>query len=97
MYNVVLKTIGYWRFYWGSRNGFQNAGGEISVHIYGLTVLAKALKPLPVVKRMRMKNVWCICWSGTKIPSSLCRFNGKWPRKETLSREQNVQCHAFFL
>jgi lysyl-tRNA synthetase class II len=26
--------------------------GEISVHIYGLTVLAKALKPLPVVKQM---------------------------------------------
>jgi lysyl-tRNA synthetase class 2 len=27
MYNVVFKTIGYWRFYWGSWNGFQNAGG----------------------------------------------------------------------
>jgi hypothetical protein len=52
MYNVVFKTIGYWRFYWGSWNGFQNAVGEISVHIYGLTVLAKALKPLPVVKQM---------------------------------------------
>jgi lysyl-tRNA synthetase class 2 len=26
MYNVVFKTIGYWRFYWGSWNGFQNAG-----------------------------------------------------------------------
>jgi hypothetical protein len=30
--------------------------GEISVHVYGLTVL-KALKPLPVVKRMQMENL----------------------------------------
>jgi lysyl-tRNA synthetase class 2 len=29
---------------------FKTQVGEISVHIYGLTVLAKALKPLPVVK-----------------------------------------------
>jgi lysyl-tRNA synthetase class 2 len=49
MYNVVSKTIGYWRFYWGSRNGFKTQVGEISVHVYGLTVF-KALKPLPVVK-----------------------------------------------
>jgi lysyl-tRNA synthetase class II len=31
---------------------FRTQVGEISVHIYGLTVLAKALKPLPVVKQM---------------------------------------------
>ncbi len=29
---------------------FKTQVGEISVHVYGLTVLAKALKPLPVVK-----------------------------------------------
>jgi lysyl-tRNA synthetase class II len=27
MYNVVSKNYGYWRFYWVSRNGFQNASG----------------------------------------------------------------------
>jgi lysyl-tRNA synthetase class II len=36
----------------GVRGTVSERRGEISVHIYGLTVLAKALKPLPVVKQM---------------------------------------------
>jgi lysyl-tRNA synthetase class II len=36
----------------GVRGTVFRTQGEISVHIYGLTVLAKALKPLPVVKQM---------------------------------------------
>jgi lysyl-tRNA synthetase class 2 len=39
MYNVFSKLLDI-RFI-GSRNGFKTQVGEISVHVYGLTVLAK--------------------------------------------------------
>lgn len=51
MYNVVFKKlldIGDFIGILGTV--FKTQVGEISVHVYGLTVLAKALKPLPVVK-----------------------------------------------
>lgn len=51
MYNVVFKNLLDIGDFIGVRGTvFKTQVGEISVHIYGLTVLAKALKPLPVVK-----------------------------------------------
>jgi lysyl-tRNA synthetase class 2 len=51
MYNVVFKKLLDIGDFIGVRGMvFKTQVGEISVHVYGLTVLAKALKPLPVVK-----------------------------------------------
>jgi lysyl-tRNA synthetase class 2 len=51
MYNVVFKKLLDIGDFIGVRGTvFKTQVGEISVHIFGLTVLAKALKPLPVVK-----------------------------------------------
>jgi lysyl-tRNA synthetase class 2 len=51
MYNVVFKKLLDIGDFIGVRGTvFRTQVGEISVHIYGMTVLAKALKPLPVVK-----------------------------------------------
>ena len=51
MYNVVFKKLLDIGDFIGVRGTvFKTQVGEISVHVYGLTVLAKALKPLPVVK-----------------------------------------------
>ncbi len=51
MYNVVFKKLLDIGDFIGVRGTvFKTQVGEISIHIYGLTVLAKALKPLPVVK-----------------------------------------------
>ena len=51
MYNVVFKQLLDIGDFIGVRGTvFKTQVGEISIHIYGLTVLAKALKPLPVVK-----------------------------------------------
>ncbi|WP_338408284.1 lysine--tRNA ligase [uncultured Flavobacterium sp.] len=51
MYNVVFKKLLDIGDFIGIRGiVFKTQVGEISVHVYGLTVLAKALKPLPVVK-----------------------------------------------
>jgi lysyl-tRNA synthetase, class II len=51
MYNVVFKTLLDIGDFIGVRGTvFKTQVGEISVHIYGLTLLAKSLKPLPVVK-----------------------------------------------
>ena len=51
MYNVVFKNLLDIGDFIGVRGTvFKTQVGEISIHIYSLTVLAKALKPLPVVK-----------------------------------------------
>ena len=51
MYTVVFKKLLDIGDFIGVRGTvFKTQVGEISVHIYGLTVLAKALKPLPIVK-----------------------------------------------
>ena len=51
MYNVVFKNLLDIGDFIGIRGTvFKTQVGEISVHVYGLTVLAKSLKPLPVVK-----------------------------------------------
>ena len=51
MYKVVFKKLLDIGDFIGIRGTvFKTKVGEISVHVYGLTVLAKALKPLPVVK-----------------------------------------------
>ncbi|HAH56233.1 MAG TPA: lysine--tRNA ligase [Flavobacterium sp.] len=51
MYNVVFKKLLDIGDFIGVRGTvFKTQVGEISVHVYGLTVLAKALKPLPIVK-----------------------------------------------
>jgi lysyl-tRNA synthetase class 2 len=51
MYNVVFKKLlDIGDFIGVCGTVFKTQVGEISVHIYGLTVLAKALKPLPIVK-----------------------------------------------
>ena len=51
MYNVVFKKLLDIGDFIGVRGTvFKTQVGEISVHIYALTVLAKALKPLPIVK-----------------------------------------------
>jgi lysyl-tRNA synthetase, class II len=51
MYNVVFKKLLDIGDFIGVRGTvFKTQVGEISIHIFGLTVLAKALKPLPVVK-----------------------------------------------
>ena len=51
MYNVVFKKLLDIGDFIGVRGTvFKTQVGEISVHIYALTVLSKALKPLPVVK-----------------------------------------------
>lgn len=51
MYKVVFKKLLDIGDFIGVRGTvFKTKVGEISVHVYGLTVLAKALKPLPVVK-----------------------------------------------
>lgn len=51
MYNTVFKKLLDIGDFIGVRGTvFKTQVGEISVHVYGLTVLAKALKPLPVVK-----------------------------------------------
>ena len=51
MYNVVFKKLLDIGDFIGIRGTvFKTQVGEISIHVYGLTVLAKALKPLPVVK-----------------------------------------------
>lgn len=51
MYNVVFKKLLDIGDFIGVRGTvFKTQVGEISIHVYGLTVLSKALKPLPVVK-----------------------------------------------
>jgi lysyl-tRNA synthetase class 2 len=51
MYNVVFKKLLDIGDFIGVRGTvFKTQVGEISIHVYGLSVLAKALKPLPVVK-----------------------------------------------
>jgi len=51
MYNVVFKKLLDIGDFIGVRGTvFKTQVGEISIHVYGLTVLAKALKPLPIVK-----------------------------------------------
>ena len=51
MYNVIFKKLLDIGDFIGVRGTvFKTQVGEISIHVYGLTVLAKALKPLPVVK-----------------------------------------------
>jgi lysyl-tRNA synthetase class 2 len=51
MYNIVFKKLLDIGDFIGVRGTvFKTQVGEISVHVYGLTVLAKALKPLPIVK-----------------------------------------------
>ncbi len=51
MYNVVFKKLLDIGDFIGIRGTvFKTQVGEISVHVYGLTFLAKALRPLPVVK-----------------------------------------------
>ena len=51
MYNVVFKNLLDIGDFIGIRGTvFKTQVGEISIHVYGLTVLAKSLKPLPVVK-----------------------------------------------
>ena len=51
MYNVVFKKLLDIGDFIGVRGTvFKTQVGEISVHVYGLTILAKALKPLPIVK-----------------------------------------------
>ena len=51
MYKVVFKKLlDIGDFIGISGKVFKTKVGEISIHVYGLTVLAKALKPLPVVK-----------------------------------------------
>ena len=51
MYNVIFKKLLDIGDFIGVRGTvFKTQVGEISVHVYGLTVLAKALKPLPIVK-----------------------------------------------
>ena len=52
MYNVVFKKLLDIGDFIGVRGTvFKTQVGEISVHVYALTVLAKALKPLPIVKK----------------------------------------------
>lgn len=59
MYNVVFKKLLDIGDFIGVRGTvFKTQVGEISVHVYGLTVLAKALKPLPVVKTDAEGNVY---------------------------------------
>jgi lysyl-tRNA synthetase, class II len=51
MYNMVFKNLLDIGDFIGVRGiVFKTQVGEISIHVYGLTVLAKSLKPLPVVK-----------------------------------------------
>ena len=51
MYNVIFKKLLDIGDFIGIKGTvFKTQVGEISIHVYGLTVLAKALKPLPVVK-----------------------------------------------
>jgi lysyl-tRNA synthetase class 2 len=51
MYNSVFRYLLDIGDFIGVRGTvFKTKVGEISVHVYGLTVLAKALKPLPIVK-----------------------------------------------
>jgi len=51
MYNVVFKKLLDIGDFIGVRGTvFKTQVGEISIHVYGLKVLAKALKPLPIVK-----------------------------------------------
>lgn len=51
MYNVVFKKLLDIGDFIGIKGTvFKTQVGEVSVHVYGLTVLAKALKPLPIVK-----------------------------------------------
>ena len=51
MYNIVFKKLLDIGDFIGVRGTvFKTQVGEISIHVYGLTVLAKALKPLPIVK-----------------------------------------------
>ena len=51
MYNVVFKKLLDIGDFIGIRGTvFKTQVGEISVHVHELTVLAKALKPLPIVK-----------------------------------------------
>ena len=51
MYNVVFKKLLDIGDFIGVRGTvFKTQVGEISIHVYGLSVLAKALKPFPVVK-----------------------------------------------
>ncbi len=51
MYNVVFKKLLDIGDFIGIRGTvFKTQVGEVSIHVYGMTVLAKSLKPLPVVK-----------------------------------------------
>ena len=51
MYNVVFKKLLDIGDFIGIKGTvFKTQVGEISIHVYGLTVLSKALKPLPIVK-----------------------------------------------
>jgi lysyl-tRNA synthetase class 2 len=94
---IVLKTIGYYDFIGVRGTVFKTQVGEISVHIYGLTVLAKALKPLPVVKRMRTKTYDAFADPEQRYRRRYVDLTVNDQLKKHLSREQNVQCDAFFL
>ena len=51
MYNVVFKKLLDIGDFIGIRGTvFKTQVGEVSIHVYGMSVLAKSLKPLPVVK-----------------------------------------------
>jgi lysyl-tRNA synthetase class 2 len=59
MYNVVFKKLLDLGDYVGIKGYvFTTQTGEISVHVTSLTVLAKSLKPLPVVKRDDDGNIF---------------------------------------
>lgn len=59
MYNVVFKKLLDLGDYVGITGYvFTTQTGEISVHVTSLTVLAKSLKPLPVVKRDDEGNIY---------------------------------------
>jgi lysyl-tRNA synthetase class 2 len=62
-----------------------------------LTVLAKALKPLPVVKQMLTETYDAFADAEQKYRRRYVDLTVNDHVKETLLREQNVQRHAFFL
>jgi hypothetical protein len=73
----------YWRFYWGSWNGFQNASGRNLGSCLWIDGFGKALKPLPVVKTdADGKPMMHLIQNN--VTASLCRFDGKRSRKRNV-------------
>ena len=94
LYNTVFKKLLDLGDFVGIKGFvFKTQTGEISVHTQELTVLAKSLKPLPIVK---MKDGEVFRRPGTALPPTLrgldCQQRSEGNVPEAFGHPENVAC-----